>query len=690
MADDTQAKEAVEFLRHVQERETTNRAEGFEDLCFRFDVGQGQWPAAMTQVRGARPKMTVNETDAYCRQIVNTLREQRPRIKAYAANTTAQKKTAEGITGLMRHFQEDSGADNAFDLAGDFAVTIGWGYWRVTTDYIREDSMDQTIGIKPIYNPFSVYNDPNSNEPDGSDSAETLITDTMPKAAFKRDFPEHSDEAGWTYSTTGDSDWVTKDDIRIAEHFKVERIKAKLYRLSNGLCVYEGDPVLNAAFLASQGLTVTGDRESYKRKVMWRKVTAFATLKEQEWPGRWIPIVPTYGTVMIIQGKKHRFGAVRFARDPQRMVNYWNTALAEYVAMGPKAKWVGFEGFDEGHESEWAEANTSTRPVLRAKRTGIDGVEIPLPERVQPEGPPEGIISTLMQASMNLQKVFGMYDPDVNVKGPKSGRAKDAEQNQSERGNYHFYDNQTRSMKHTGRIVLDLVPKIVDVETVRAIIGDDGKPDVMTFNQKGVAGEIMNDVRVGEYGVIMEVGPGYDSKRQESADLIGNVLAKDPDLMKLIGDLWFRNMDFPGSEVIADRLAAANPMAQIDEKSDIPPQAQMQIKKLQEALQQAQQALQAAGLEIKFKTGIEEMRQKGETQREMMKQTAKAHDIEMAAATKRHDTETRALTAMDVQGLKGFIDLMLAHVDTRHLQMELDQRDRQLAQKEAEVEPVEP
>ena len=39
----------------------------------------------------------------------------------------------------------NSDADNAYDLAFEYAVSMGWGYWRVVTDYIREDSFDQTM-----------------------------------------------------------------------------------------------------------------------------------------------------------------------------------------------------------------------------------------------------------------------------------------------------------------------------------------------------------------------------------------------------------------------------------------------------------------------------------------------------------------------------------------------------------------
>jgi hypothetical protein len=79
----------------------------------------------------------------------------------------------------------NSDADNAYDTAFDFAATIGWGYWRLRTDYISEDSFNQDVFIDVIDNPFTVYFDPNSKLPDGSDAEKGLITDLMRKEAFQ-------------------------------------------------------------------------------------------------------------------------------------------------------------------------------------------------------------------------------------------------------------------------------------------------------------------------------------------------------------------------------------------------------------------------------------------------------------------------------------------------------------------------
>jgi hypothetical protein len=113
-------------------------------------------------------------------------------------------------------------------------------------------------------------------------------------------------------------------------------------------------------------------------------------------------------------------------------------------------------------------------------------------------------------------------------------------------------------------------------------------------------------------------------------------------------DVIVRQMDFNGADVVADRLAAANPLAQIDETSEIPPQAQMMIKGLQQQVQKMGQALQAAGVELKFGIEKEQIKQDGETKRTLLTTDHEGARHRDDRATKRHDTETRALTAQNV------------------------------------------
>jgi len=109
----------------------------------------------------------------------------------------------------------------------------------------------------------------------------------------------------------------------------------------------------------------------------------------------------------------------------------------------------------------------------------------------------------------DLQAVVGIFDPSQLPQGLQSGKSINGQQMQADMTNFHYYDNLTRSIRHTGRIILDLVPKIYDRERVMRIIGDDGKPEIVTLNQPGSdengVAKVLNDVTVGEYDVVMDI-----------------------------------------------------------------------------------------------------------------------------------------------------------------------------------------
>jgi hypothetical protein len=675
---DPRIDEAKKFLKLANDADTTNRSEALEDL--KFAAGD-QWPVEIQNSRTmeARPCLTINKIDAYVRQVTNQQRQQRPRIKVHGMNSQSDAKVADILTGICRHIEVNSDADHAYDNAFNYAVRMGFGYWRIKTDYVSENSFDQEIYIEPIHNPFTVYFDPNSTLPDGSDAEKCLITQVVSKATFRTMYPDADDGTGFSQRGTGDSnaEWVMKEDIRIAEYFYTVRKPEKLCLLSNGTKKFRSE-LPSQGELLGMGLMVIDERASFKKEIKQIKCTAIEVLEEGIWPSKFIPIVPVYGEEFVVENKRKKYGLVRMAKDPQRMYNFWKTALTESVALAPKAKWLLAEGQDEGHENEWAQANIKAMPVLRYKQKDIEGVPAPVPTRIQPELPPSGIIAAADGINSDMQAVLGIFDPNQMATGNISGKALNGQQQQIDLTNFHYYDNLTRSIKHTAKIILDLVPKIYDNARVMRIIGDDGKPDLVDINKRqsdeqGVM-TILNDVTVGEYDVVMDTGPGYNSKRIEAVNSMMPMLSADPNLMNVAGDLIFRNMDFPGADVIADRLAASNPLAQIDDKSPIPPQVQMQLAQSKQTIQQLEQQLQAMQLMLKNRSDVEQMRQEAETKRVLIKETNRAHEIELSdqkhhrdmvlrTDTQAHDTVIKTQTQLEIERIKAELAVYLSQLD---------------------------
>lgn len=679
------AQEAIDRMNLAVEAEEGNRTAAIEDD--KFSHGD-QWPAEVKMQRelDRRPCLTINKTDTFIRSVVNNMRQQRPRIKVHPVADGADQKTAEVIEGLMRHIEVQSSADLAYDTGADSQVRTGEGFWRVDYRYIDEKSFDYEIYVDRIINRYSVYSDPSAVSPDGLDSRWRVITDRIRKDEFTAKYPNASlDDFVSSGSGDGRTSWSNKDEIMIAEYWRVDEKKDALIQLSTGEIVFQSD--LGVGKLEKGDQLQRGNdiamvidvRESMKRVIKWSKVTKTQELEKREWPGRYIPIVPVFGAEMIEDGKVVHYGMVRHLRDPQKMYNYWRTQETEFVALAPKAPWIMAQGQDEGYEEEWANANIKNYSSLKYKPVVDDNNNsLPPPIRQQPQQIPAASVNAAMSASEDMKAVAGMFDPALGAPGQEtSGVMVARRQGQSDLSNFHFYDNLTRSIRATGIIILDLIPKVYTSERIIRIIGEDGKPDSVAINQK-VADKIVNDFSIGRYDVIMSTGPGYDTKRQEAASSAMEFVKSLPETAAKVDWLIAGQMDWPCAESISEALAMANPIAQMQKQipDDIDPKAKQFIGNLMGQLHQAQQQAQQLLQEKQAKImGIQE-KEAAVSQREMAlsneREIAETHRLHIRedgenrrAALKAHtelaNTQHRDATSMQETLIVADTNLEIAH-----------------------------
>lgn len=298
--------------------ESENRSDAVDDLHF---LKGDQWPEQMRVMRQleSRPCLTINKLPTFLQQVTNDQRQNKPSIKIHPVDDYADIETAEIIQGMIRHIEYASNADVAYDTAVNSAAAIGFGFFRLITDYCDEQTFDQEIKFRRVRNPLTVYFDPQSVEPDGSDAQYVILSEEMTKDEFQRQYPKASTDENGLPRGTGDRSivWIGQDKIRVVEYYRIECTKATLCMLSDGSTIWKDEIPQEA-----RGLIVQ-ERPSEKRKVMWYKCTALEVLEEAEIPCRWIPVFPVYGQEIDVDGKVTRAGVVRWAKDPQRMYNYW-------------------------------------------------------------------------------------------------------------------------------------------------------------------------------------------------------------------------------------------------------------------------------------------------------------------------------------------------------------------------------
>lgn len=578
-------------VKHRFELSTTadsdNHKEALDDLEF---LKGNQWPEKQRRSREAdgRPCLTVNKLPTFLQQVTNDQRQNRANIKVSPTSVTATAKTAELLQGMIKHIEYDSSADAAYDTAVNSAAAIGFGYFRLVTDYCSPTSFDQEIRFKRIRNPFTVYFDPASTEPDGSDSQWVLITEKMTKTEFQAKYPDATVTiAGFAVNAPGDSQrqhWVWQDMVRIAEYYRIEFTPATLYLLGDGTTTTEKPPA---------GVVVAKTRPTVLKKVMWRLVTPYEVIEEVEIKCQWIPVFPVYGTEIDIDGKIYRAGLVRNAKDPAMMYNFWMTSATEEVSLRPKTPFIGAEGAFEGHEKKWLQANNRSFPYLEYKPTSVDGQLAPPPSRQPMADVPVGVLAMASHASDNIKQTTGLFDSSLGAAGnATSGKQEIAQQKQGNVANFHYMDNFIRTLRHAGKCIVSMVPHYYDTTRLVKARGEDGTVSQHTINQYDEAAQkIINDLSVGEYDVAVTPGPSYATMRAEAADAMVQFGQSWPKLMDIAGDQVVKAMNWPGAEEIAERIARTIPDNIKNDPEDGPapisPEAQQQIDQLKQQLEKA-------------------------------------------------------------------------------------------------------
>lgn len=588
------------------EEATVNiRKEALEDLRFAAGI---QWPDEIMRSReeDKRPCLTINQLPQFIRQVTNDLRQNRPSITVSPVDDDADIDTAEIIQGMMRHIEYDSHADIAYDTAVTCAVRQSFGYLRVITEYDGPMSFKQVVKIKRIRNPFTVYFDPSCQEPDYSDGNWCFIIKDYTKEEYKSEFPDSKMASLSNWMSIGDQQagWMSKDNCRVAEYYYIERKKIRICRLSNDQVVLKS-MITSGKLKLGHDVKVVEERDSWEKTVCWKKINAVEVIDETEWLGTMIPVVPVLGEEYDINGELILESCIRHARDPQRMYNYWASAETEMIALAPKAPFIGAEGQFEGHEQEWQQANNKSYPYLEYKPTTIGDKLAPPPQRQQYEPAVQAITNARALSTQDLKSTIGMYDPSLGQMGNEtSARAILARQQQGHTSNFHFSDNFSRSLKQIGRIILEVFPQIYDRADVVRIISDSGQHSQAKINQPFRENGIdkIYDVTVGKYDIIISTGPSYNTKRQEAAATMMEVVSAWPQLMEFAGDLMVKNFDWPGAQELSDRLHKMLPPQLQDNDSLIPPQAQMQMKQMQTLIQGLTQELNKMSQKVETKT----------------------------------------------------------------------------------------
>ena len=622
MADDDLLKEGKDKFALASDGESDNRKAYEDDI--RFARHEEQWPADIRKQREleGRPVLTISKLNAFSRQVVNDARQNKPSIKVHPADSGADPDTAEVIHGLIRNIEYTSNADVAYDTAVDCAVNGGWGYIRVGLDYAYHDSFDMELSIQRVANPMSVYGDPNSTAADSSDWMDAFVVDRLSKDQFEARYGKGKTVTDWDDTSWHDESWREGNDALVAEWWNrvetevkvaqfIDKRDGKPYTYSEKQIKEDADV---QALLGAGILEFKRERTGKTFKVTQRFMSGAEVLDKTEWAGCYIPIIPVYGDEYNIKGKRYFRSLIHSAKDAQRQFNYWRSTATEIAGKTPRVPFIGPEGaFD--NDPNWQTANRMDHPYLEYKGG------VPPARQAMDIGPSAGVLQEALNASDDMKAVIGLYDASLGARSNEtSGKAIMARQREGDVSTFHFIDNLARAIRHTGRVLIDLIPPVYTGERIVRVMGEDRQPKNVQLGKQfpkvdektgqpmtDEAGQVimaLHDFSAGKYDLTVTTGPSFTTRREEAAYQMTEMMRALPASAPILGKHLAKNLDWPGADEIAEELEAAS-------SGQLPPQVTQMIeegkKKIAEQEQQIQQLTQDRSLdEAKLQADIQQ------------------------------------------------------------------------------------
>ena len=537
--------EARANLKLAMDEDKENRQAALEDLEFIAVEGK-QWPGEIRAEREAngQPCLSINKMPVYVDQVVGDQRMNRPAIKVVPVDDKADPEVARILGGWIKHVQQISKSDIAIDHGFEHAATCGYGALRVVTKYVSDTTFDQEAYIEKIDNALAVFWGKHS-EYDCSDAQYCFIITDITREEYKSKYGEDP-----VPFNTADSqfvaDWSTKDTVRVAEYFKKEKVNKTLYLLNDGRTVFKLEP--NDVLLKKRNVDAF--------TIMWYLLSGNKVLDNKEWVGKkYIPVVPIWGKEFNVGGKRVVRGLIRNAKDSQRMYNYWESCDTEVAALQPKTPYIATAAQIKGYESQWKEAHRKSFPYLLVNH---DPKAPGFPQRQAPPQASSAMTDKIQDADQNIRDTIGLQRASLGMhSNERSGAAIRERKMEGDVGTFAFIDNLSRSIEHVGRILIDIAPGILDTERIVRLGLVDGGYEFAKINVEDPnnPGKIINDLTAGVYDIVVTVGPSFTTQRTEARISMQEFIQYYPQAAPLIGDLYAKNMDWPGADEVSERLA---------------------------------------------------------------------------------------------------------------------------------------
>lgn len=546
MADNDKQQERLQTILTIFDRDWMSsdeaRTEATNDLYF---SRVSQWDDWLNQYTTLQYRGQFDVVRPVVRKLVAEMR-QNPIDVLYRPKDNADPDSADTLMGMYRTDMRHNTAKIAVNVAVREQIEAGVGAWRLVTDYEDQDptSNNQVIRRLPIHEASShVVWDSNAKQMDKSDAKHVTVINAMSLGGWEAyaeeqgfdpdDIPDFQNpDMTWLFP------WLTKDVVYVGEYYEVEEKKETVFIYQDPLT---GEPVSYFKRdiadviddLAERGMQKIAERKVKRRRVYKSVITSSCILKNRELiAGEHLPIIPVYGEWGFAGDKEVYEGVVRLTKDGQRLRNMIMSFNADIVARTPKKKPFFWPEQISGYEYMYS--GQDDFPYYLLNRTDENGNDIPpqpLGYMDNPEVPQAN--AYMLEAATNAVKEVATLGVDSAAAG--SNVAFDTVNQLNMRADletYVFQDNLATAMRRDGEVYASMVNDIYDVpRNVLVTLPDGSDKDVQLMTQvvDYQTGEVvtLNDIR-GRYETYTDVGPSFQSMKEQNRAEIGELLQKIP------------------------------------------------------------------------------------------------------------------------------------------------------------------
>lgn len=551
----------LQIVKEAQDSEKDQRDAVREAKLF-ISKRDGQWDPYAWEKMDGRFRGTFDMCSPIIDQIAGEIDQSDFTLKVSPSGGQSTKDTAKILDGLVRNIRNISNAEIVFSQAGRSNVVGGFDAWEVAQDWIDGDSFDQDLFIRRIPNAVdSVWFDPGSVMQDRSDAMWATKLVNMPSVDYHDRWP---DGGGMSVGDDRRSNayWDRKDSITVGQFLYRKPVNIDIVRMNNG-AVYKDDENFEKVRdeLSQQGITIEiGEDGEEKRRTRksWRVWSRMYDGDDwlqgaEETVFDFIPIIPVYGNFDNIENKSIYYGKIENLYDSQRSLNYAMSRDIEDGALSPSpTTWMTEE---QAAGRDYSQMNTDRAPVRLYNSDPL------APPPMQTGGPVQS--SGLQTTVANMQQMIASSSNTFaagqgNALAAQSGIAGGQQIEQGNIGSIKWFKALEIAICHTGKILINAIPRVYDSTRQARILEEDGTSSIVTlntviFDAQTQTNVPLNDLTVGDYDVVCDVGPAFNSQQKETAQAFLDMAAIDPSIAQKGMDVWLRNLNVPGMDIMSER-----------------------------------------------------------------------------------------------------------------------------------------